>query len=126
MNDQLVAETATKKGTPLAGFELKIERLQNYPLNCSATGMGITRDAVYEYTSILSSYPVNALWPCYKDRLDSAVKEIQGDTKERELLKCHVQLAALWNRTLSYRKPCHPVIMEQWNGKQRAFAIKMF
>jgi len=28
--------------------------------------------------------------------------------------------------TLSYRQPCHPVIMEQWNGQQSAFAIKLF
>ena len=28
--------------------------------------------------------------------------------------------------TLSYRQPRHLVIMDQWNGQQRAFAIKMF
>ena len=28
--------------------------------------------------------------------------------------------------TLSYKQPCHSVIMEQWNGQQHAFAIKMF
>ena len=36
----------------------------------------------------------------------------------------HVQLAALRNRDLSYRQPRHLVIMDQWNGQQRAFAIK--
>jgi len=80
MNDQLDADTATKKKyTPLAGFEPEmpaIERLQNYPLNRAATGMGIARDAVYELTSVLCSYPENALWPRYKDRPDSAVKEV--------------------------------------------------
>jgi len=34
----------------------------------------------------------------------------------------HVQLAACGTGTLSYRQP----IMDQWNGQQRAFAIKMF
>jgi hypothetical protein len=38
----------------------------------------------------------------------------------------HVQLAALRNMDLSYRQPRHSVIMDQRNGKQRAFAIKMF
>jgi len=28
--------------------------------------------------------------------------------------------------TLSCRQPRHSVIMDQWNGQQRAFAIKMF
>ena len=28
--------------------------------------------------------------------------------------------------TLSYRQPRHSVIMDQWNGQQRAFGIKMF
>jgi hypothetical protein len=28
--------------------------------------------------------------------------------------------------TLSYRQPRHLVIMDQWNGQQRAVAIKMF
>ena len=28
--------------------------------------------------------------------------------------------------TLSYRQSCHPVIIEQRNGQQRTFAIKMF
>jgi len=28
--------------------------------------------------------------------------------------------------TLSYRQPRHLVIMDQWNGQQRAFTIKMF
>ena len=55
---------------------------------------------------------------------------IQGDTKERELLKCVVAAMCSWQRcatgTLSYIQPCHPVIMEQWNGPQRAFPIKMF
>jgi hypothetical protein len=36
----------------------------------------------------------------------------------------HVQLAALRNRTLSYRQPRHLVIMDQWNGEQRAVATK--
>jgi hypothetical protein len=38
----------------------------------------------------------------------------------------HVQLAALRNRDLEIRQPCHLVIMDQWNGQQRAVAIKMF
>ena len=29
-------------------------------------------------------------------------------------------------RTLRYRQPRHSVIMDQWNGQQCAFAIKMF
>jgi transposase len=28
--------------------------------------------------------------------------------------------------TLSYRQPRHSVFMDQWNGQQRAFDIKMF
>jgi hypothetical protein len=28
--------------------------------------------------------------------------------------------------TLSYRQPRHSVIMDQWNGQQHAFTIKMF
>jgi hypothetical protein len=28
--------------------------------------------------------------------------------------------------TLSYRQPRHLVVMDQWNGQQRAVAIKMF
>jgi len=54
---------------------------------------------------------------------------LQGDTKEQELLKCIVAAMYSWQhcRTgpLSYRQPCHPVTMEQWNSQQRAFAIKM-
>ena len=42
---------------------------------------------------------------------------IQGDTKEWELLKCIVAATYSWQHcgtgTLSYRQPCHPVIMEQ-------------
>jgi hypothetical protein len=37
----------------------------------------------------------------------------------------HVQLAALRNRDLELQ-PRHLVIMDQWNGQQRAFTIKMF
>jgi len=55
---------------------------------------------------------------------------IQGDTKERELLKCVVAAMYSWQHcgtgTLSYKQPCHPVIMEQWNGQQCTFVIKMF
>jgi len=55
---------------------------------------------------------------------------IQDDTKERELLKCVVAAMYSWQHcgtgTLSYRQPCYPVIMEQWNGQQSAFATKMF
>jgi len=56
--------------------------------------------------------------------------DIQGDTKKRELLKCVVAAMYSWQHcrtgTLSYRQPRHLIIMDQWNGKQRAFAIKMF
>ena len=55
---------------------------------------------------------------------------IQGDAKKRELLKCVVAAMYNWQHcgtgTLSYRQPRHLVIMDQWNGQQRAFAIKMF
>jgi asparagine synthetase A len=37
----------------------------------------------------------------------------------------HVQLEALRNRDLELQ-PRHSLIMDQWNGQQRAFAIKMF
>ena len=54
---------------------------------------------------------------------------IQGDTKYQELLKCVVAAMYSWQHcvtgTLSYRQPRHLVIMDQWNGQQRAFAIKM-
>jgi hypothetical protein len=55
---------------------------------------------------------------------------LQGDTKKRELLKCLVAAMYSWQHcgtgTLSYRQPRHLVIMDQWNGQQRAFAKKMF
>ena len=56
---------------------------------------------------------------------------IQGEPKKkRELLKCVVAAMYSWQHcgagTLSYRKPRHLVIMDQWNGQQCAFAIKMF
>jgi len=55
---------------------------------------------------------------------------IQGDTKKRELLKCVVAAMYIWQHcgtgTLSYGQPRHSVIMDQRNGQQRAFAIKMF
>ena len=51
-------------------------------------------------------------------------------TKKRELLKCVVAAMYSWQHcgtgTLSYRQPRHLVIIDQWNGQQRAFAIKMF
>jgi hypothetical protein len=54
---------------------------------------------------------------------------VQSDTKKRELLKCVVAVMYSWQHcgtgTLSYR-PHHLVIIDQWNGQQRAFAIKMF
>ena len=47
-----------------------------------------------------------------------------------ELLKCVVAAMYSWQHcgtgTLSYRQPRHLVITDQWNGQQRAFAIKMF
>ena len=68
--------------------------------------------------------------------LDNGVPEtvkgrnIQSDTKKRELLKCVVAAMYSWQHcgtgTLSYRQPRHLVIMDQWNGQQHAFAIKMF
>jgi hypothetical protein len=71
-----------------------------------------------------------------KGFLDNGVPEtvkgrnIQGDTKKRELLKCVVAAMYSWQHcgtgTLSYRQPRHLVIIDQWNGQQRAFAIKMF
>jgi len=49
-----------------------------------------------------------------------------GDPKKREILKCVVTAMYSWQHcgtgTLSYRQP----IMDQWDGQQRAFAIKMF
>ena len=55
---------------------------------------------------------------------------IQSDTKKRELLKCVVAAMYSWQHcgtgTLSYRQPRHLVIIDQWSGQQRAFAIKMF
>ena len=57
-------------------------------------------------------------------------RKVQGDTKKRELLKCVVAAMYSWQHcgtgTLSYRQPRDLVIMDQWNGQQRAFAIKMF
>ena len=50
--------------------------------------------------------------------------------KKWELLKCVVAAMYSWQHsgtgTLSYREPRHLVIMDQWKGQQRAFAIKMF
>jgi hypothetical protein len=50
---------------------------------------------------------------------------IQSDTKKTETFEMrsgsHVQLAALRNR-----QPRLLVIMDQWNGQQRAVTIKMF
>jgi len=55
---------------------------------------------------------------------------VQGDTKKREVLKCVVAAMYSWQHcgtgTSSYRQPRNLVIMDQWNGRQRAFAIKMF
>jgi hypothetical protein len=54
--------------------------------------------------------------------------QVQGETKERELLKCVVAAMYSWQQcgteTLSYRKTRHLVIMDQWNGQQRVFAKK--
>jgi hypothetical protein len=49
-------------------------------------------------------------------------------TQKRELLKCVVAAMCSWQHcgTLSYRQPRHLIIMDQWNGQQRAVAIKMF
>ena len=48
---------------------------------------------------------------------------------EWELLKCVVADMYSWQHcgtgTLSYRQPCHAVIMEQLKGQQRAFVIKI-
>ena len=45
-------------------------------------------------------------------------------------MKCVVAAIYSWQHfgtgTLSYRQPRHLVIMDQWNGQQHAFAIKMF
>jgi hypothetical protein len=55
---------------------------------------------------------------------------IQGNTKKRELLKCVVAAMYSWQHcktgTLSYRQPCHLVIINQCNGQQRAVAIHFF
>jgi hypothetical protein len=55
---------------------------------------------------------------------------LQGETKKRELLKCAVAAMYIWQHcgtgTLSYRQPRQSVIMDQWNGQERDFAIKMF
>jgi len=51
-------------------------------------------------------------------------------TQKTGNLKCVVAAMCSWQHcgtgTLSYRQPRHSVIMDQWNGQQRAFAIKMF
>ena len=76
-------------------------------------------------TKFCSSNPIFQRCPCYKWRSSDT-----GDTKKRELLKCIVAAMYSWQHcgtgTSSYRQPCHSVIMDQWNGQQRAFAIKMF
>jgi hypothetical protein len=63
---------------------------------------------------------------CYRIQTRS---EIQGD-KKKGTLKCVVAAMYSWQHcetgTLSYRQPRHSVIMDQWNGQQRAFTIKMF
>jgi hypothetical protein len=55
---------------------------------------------------------------------------VQRDTQKRELLKCVVAAMYSWQHygtgTLSHRQPRHLVIMDQWNGQQRAVAIKSF
>ena len=62
--------------------------------------------------------------------LYTLIFKIQGDTKERELLKCLV--AACTVGSTAEQGPWATdnvailVIMDQWNGQQRAFAIKMF
>ena len=65
-----------------------------------------------------------------RPRQPQAQTSCTGDTKERELLKCVVAAMYSWQHcgtgTLSYKQPCHPVNMEQWNGQQRTLAIKMF
>jgi len=52
-----------------------------------------------------------------------------GWHKKQALLKCVVAAMCSWQHcgtgTLSYR-PRHSVIMDQWNGQQCAFTIKMF
>jgi hypothetical protein len=55
---------------------------------------------------------------------------IYKGTQKRELLKCVVAAMYSWQHcgigTFSYRQPRYLVIMDQWNGQQRAVAIKMF
>jgi hypothetical protein len=57
-------------------------------------------------------------------------KPCTGWPKKWELLKCVVAAIYSWQHcwtgTLSYRQPRHLVIMDQWNGQQRAVAIKKF
>ena len=68
--------------------------------------------------------------PCGYCDLLPTYTYVQGDTKKRELLKCVVAAMYSWQHcgtgTLSYRQPRNLVIMDQWKGQQRAFAIKMF
>jgi hypothetical protein len=51
-------------------------------------------------------------------------------TQKRELLKCVVAAMYSWQHcgtgTLSYRQTRHSVIMDQWNGQQRASPLKKF
>jgi hypothetical protein len=60
----------------------------------------------------------------------SVLSIIQDDTKKRKLVKCVVAAMYSWQHcgtgSLRYRQPRHLVIMDQWNGQQRAVAIKMF
>ena len=73
-------------------------------------------------TNLLSQNVGNQL-PAY-----AAQRLIQGDTKKREFLKCVVAAMYSWQHcgtgSLSYRQPRHLVIIDQWNGQQRAFAVK--
>jgi hypothetical protein len=84
LNERSACRRDRYKNTPLAGIEPEIpaiERLQNYPLNRTAKGMGSAQVDVYEH--ILLSNPVNELWLRYKDRPDSAVKELSRSLEEQ-------------------------------------------
>jgi hypothetical protein len=67
----------------------------------------------------------------YETRIScEGMSVVQGDTKKWKFLKCVMAAMYSWQHcgtgTLSYRQPRHLVTMDQWNGQQRAVAIKMF
>jgi hypothetical protein len=100
-------------------FGLSIDLIKNQGIALTVT------PGVYLYESHIV-YCFNDTWQyvIWNGRI------IQGDTKKRELLKCVVAAMYSWQHcgtgTLSFRQPRRLVTMDQWNGQQRAVAMKMF